>query len=212
MFAGVDLAGPEIGCHEFVTAKDIQRQKAIVIVVAMEKPLLLVAVGWVVCVSRIIGANRAVLSKIAEATNKIPLKKADRLIKLSEGCTPWFTKTAEYSTMYHELPRAARFWSILLAIDHDLAETARNRHRRSIRKKEQACDMNKNARGKDFASCTWRGFAELRGLCESGKQEPIHGGAACDRCYAVGWKECYAQSVGDGGRPSNVSRALQRMS
>jgi hypothetical protein len=65
------------------------------------------------------------LSKIAEATNKIPLKKPDRLIKLSEGCTPWFTTTAEYSTMYHELPRAARFWSVLLAIDHDLAETAR---------------------------------------------------------------------------------------
>jgi hypothetical protein len=27
--------------------------------------------------------------------------------------------------MYHDLPRAARFWSVLLAIDRDLAETAR---------------------------------------------------------------------------------------
>jgi hypothetical protein len=27
--------------------------------------------------------------------------------------------------MYHELPRAARFWSVLFAIDQDLAETAR---------------------------------------------------------------------------------------
>jgi hypothetical protein len=27
--------------------------------------------------------------------------------------------------MYHELPRAARFWSVLFAIDQDLAETTR---------------------------------------------------------------------------------------
>jgi hypothetical protein len=27
--------------------------------------------------------------------------------------------------MYHDLPRAARFWSVLVAIDQDLAETAR---------------------------------------------------------------------------------------
>jgi hypothetical protein len=27
--------------------------------------------------------------------------------------------------MYHDLPRAARFWSVLLAIDQDLAETSR---------------------------------------------------------------------------------------
>ena len=27
--------------------------------------------------------------------------------------------------MYHDLPRTARFWSVLLAIDHDLAETTR---------------------------------------------------------------------------------------
>jgi hypothetical protein len=29
--------------------------------------------------------------------------------------------------MYHELPRAARFWSFLLAIDQDLAEEARKK-------------------------------------------------------------------------------------
>ena len=27
--------------------------------------------------------------------------------------------------MYHDLPRAARFWSFLLAVDQDLAETTR---------------------------------------------------------------------------------------
>ena len=27
--------------------------------------------------------------------------------------------------MYYDLPRAARFWSVLLAIDHDLAKTTR---------------------------------------------------------------------------------------
>jgi len=32
---------------------------------------------------------------------------------------------AEYSSMYHDLPGAARFWSFLFAIDQDLAETAR---------------------------------------------------------------------------------------
>jgi len=29
--------------------------------------------------------------------------------------------------MYHDLPRAARFWSVLFAIDQDLAETARKK-------------------------------------------------------------------------------------
>ena len=32
---------------------------------------------------------------------------------------------SEYSIMYHDLPRTARFWSVLLAIDHDLAEKTR---------------------------------------------------------------------------------------
>ena len=27
--------------------------------------------------------------------------------------------------MYHDLPRTARFWSVLLAMDQDLAETTR---------------------------------------------------------------------------------------
>jgi hypothetical protein len=48
VFAGVDLAGPEIGCDEFIAAKDIHRQEAVVIVIAMEKPLFLMAVGGVV--------------------------------------------------------------------------------------------------------------------------------------------------------------------
>ena len=34
-------------------------------------------------------------------------------------------QTAEYLTMYHDLPRTARFWSVLFAIDQDIAETAR---------------------------------------------------------------------------------------
>ena len=29
--------------------------------------------------------------------------------------------------MYHDLPRVARFWSVLRAIDQNLAETARNK-------------------------------------------------------------------------------------
>ena len=33
----------------------------------------------------------------------------------------------EYSTMYHDLPRAARFWSVLFAIDQDLAEETRKK-------------------------------------------------------------------------------------
>ena len=30
--------------------------------------------------------------------------------------------------MYHDLPRTARLWSVLLAIDQDLAETTRKKH------------------------------------------------------------------------------------
>ncbi len=36
-----------------------------------------------------------------------------------------WTNTPEYSTRYHDLPRTARLWSVLLAIDRDLAETTR---------------------------------------------------------------------------------------
>jgi hypothetical protein len=35
--------------------------------------------------------------------------------------------TVEYSIMYHDLPSTASFWSFLLAVDEDLAETVRNR-------------------------------------------------------------------------------------
>ena len=38
-----------------------------------------------------------------------------------------FTTTAEYSTMYHDLPRTARFWSFLLAVDQDLAGETRKK-------------------------------------------------------------------------------------
>jgi hypothetical protein len=37
-----------------------------------------------------------------------------------------FTTTAEYPTMYHDLPRSARFWSFLLAVDQDLASKGSN--------------------------------------------------------------------------------------
>jgi hypothetical protein len=33
----------------------------------------------------------------------------------------------EYSTMYHDLPRVARLWSVLFAIDEDLAEETRKK-------------------------------------------------------------------------------------
>ena len=38
-----------------------------------------------------------------------------------------WTNTPEYSTMYHDLPDAASFWSFLFAVDQDLAETARKK-------------------------------------------------------------------------------------
>jgi hypothetical protein len=34
-------------------------------------------------------------------------------------------QTVEYSIMYHDLPRTARFWSFLFAVDRDLAEKTR---------------------------------------------------------------------------------------
>jgi hypothetical protein len=67
------------------------------------------------------------LSKIADAIKKIPLEEPDHWIKLPEGCTPWFTTTAEYSTMYHDLPRTTRFWSFLRDVDQDLAEETRKK-------------------------------------------------------------------------------------
>ena len=39
----------------------------------------------------------------------------------------WFTKTTEYSTMYHELPHRATFWSFLFSVDQDLAQSAREK-------------------------------------------------------------------------------------
>ena len=37
----------------------------------------------------------------------------------------WFSTTAEYSNMFHGLPRNASFWQFLFSIDQDLAESAR---------------------------------------------------------------------------------------
>ena len=76
-------------------------------------------------VAKLIDVKSAIPEQIPEATKKIPLEEPDHLIKVPEGCTPLFTTTPEYSTMYHELPRSARFWSFLFAIDRDLAETTR---------------------------------------------------------------------------------------
>jgi hypothetical protein len=40
------------------------------------------------------------------------LRKPDRLIEVTEGCTPYgFPRPMEYSTMYHELLRDASFWA-----------------------------------------------------------------------------------------------------
>ena len=38
-----------------------------------------------------------------------------------------FVTSAECSIMYHDLPRTARFWSFLLAVDQDLAEETRKK-------------------------------------------------------------------------------------
>ena len=37
----------------------------------------------------------------------------------------WFTTTAEYTPMYHELPPSSSFWPFLLSVDQDLAESTR---------------------------------------------------------------------------------------
>ena len=47
--------------------------------------------------------------------------------EILEECTQWFTIPPEYSTIYHDLPHAARFWSFLLAVDQNLAEETRKK-------------------------------------------------------------------------------------
>jgi hypothetical protein len=63
---------------------------------------------------------------LAAVVKKNPLGEPDHLIEVPEGCTPWFVITPEYSIMYHDLPRTARYWSFLLAVDIDLAEKTRS--------------------------------------------------------------------------------------
>ena len=48
VLGGVDVAGAEVGGEQFIPAEDIQRQEAVVIIVAVEEPALLVAVDPVV--------------------------------------------------------------------------------------------------------------------------------------------------------------------
>ena len=48
MAAGVDVAGSQVGRHEFVAGEDVQRQKAVMVVVTVKEPLLLFAVNSVV--------------------------------------------------------------------------------------------------------------------------------------------------------------------
>ena len=48
MLGGVDLAGPQVGRQQLVAAEDVQRQEAVVVVVAVEEAPLLVAVHGVV--------------------------------------------------------------------------------------------------------------------------------------------------------------------
>ena len=45
---GVDVAGPQVGHQQLVAAEDVQRQEAVMIVVAVEEAALLVAVDGVV--------------------------------------------------------------------------------------------------------------------------------------------------------------------
>src|SRR5262249_50284992 len=78
------------------------------------------------CVGKVIDERSAIPDRGRGGGQKKPLGEPDHLIAVLEGGTPWFTTTLEYSTMYHDLPRTARFWSFLFAVDQDLAETARN--------------------------------------------------------------------------------------
>jgi hypothetical protein len=66
------------------------------------------------------------LRNFGNAVKKIPLEESDHWIKLPVGCTPLFTITfGALDDVSRELHRTARFWSVLLATDHDLAETSR---------------------------------------------------------------------------------------
>ena len=61
------------------------------------------------------GRNSQFLSKLAEIMKTIRLEEPDHETELLQGCIPQFTTTAEYSAMYDDFPRAARFWSFRTA-------------------------------------------------------------------------------------------------
>jgi hypothetical protein len=59
-------------------------------------------------------------------TKKIRFEEAQHWIKLSRGgALRGLFSTAEYTTIYHDLPRTARFWSVLFAVERELAEKTR---------------------------------------------------------------------------------------
>ena len=64
---------------------------------------------------------------MAEASDKIPLEEPDHSIELPEGCTPWFTTTAEYPTVYHDLPRTVLRGSHLGSRSRSRAEETRKK-------------------------------------------------------------------------------------
>ena len=43
MFGGVDLGGPQIGDQQLLTAEDVERQKAVMVIIPVEKAPFLAA-------------------------------------------------------------------------------------------------------------------------------------------------------------------------
>ncbi len=77
------------------------------------------------CVAKVIDVKSAIPEQLRRGNEKTPFEEPDHLIKLLKGCTPSFRTTSECSNMSHDLPRTARFWSLLFAVDKDLAEKTR---------------------------------------------------------------------------------------
>ena len=76
----------------------------------------------------------------------------------------WLSRTTEYSTMYHELPRAATFWPFLFSVDQDLAQSAREKccscggrlHRADYPRKPRGADDLPEDYGYRFSFCCER--------------------------------------------------------
>jgi hypothetical protein len=76
----------------------------------------------------------------------------------------WFTRTTEYSTMYHELPRSATFWLFLFSVDQDLAQSAREKacpcggrlHRANYLRKPRGAEDLPEDYGYRFSFCCAR--------------------------------------------------------